>query len=94
MLRAEDKVHIVSHLMSSHQSPMFIKTLLDSSPHYDRLRKKRPFLPTVASLRCEGHPFFEDLSDISRDINLFMINYLLLKKIFFANVLCSDQHFD
>lgn len=45
-----------------------MKSLHDSSPHYDRLRKKRPSLPTTASLRCKGHSLFEGLSGISEDI--------------------------
>lgn len=55
----------------SRQTPTFINTLPNSSPHYDRLRKKRHALFTTAPLRFEGHPFFKGLPDISKEIKSF-----------------------
>lgn len=65
--------------MLSPQSVIFIKTLPDFSPHYDRLRKKRPSLPATDSLRFEGHLFFEGLSDISRDIKSFYYDLFVVE---------------
>lgn len=59
--KPEEDVQAISPLGTSDQVLAFVKTLNDSSPYYERLRKKRPFPATAAPLTCEGHPFFADL---------------------------------
>lgn len=56
VFRIEDEVQIVPPSVPSHQIQNFIKTLPDSSPHYDRVRKKRPVLPVTASNEMRGAP--------------------------------------
>lgn len=69
-------------------------TLHDSSPHYDRLRKKKPAFPVTAFLRCKDHPFFEGLPNIFEDINLFEMIFSLLKEISYVNVLWIGLKFE
>lgn len=57
--------------MASDRTPTFVKTLHDSSPYYERLRKKRPAPTTAAPLTCEEHPFFEDLQALPEVIKSF-----------------------
>lgn len=45
--------------VASDQMPAFMKALNDSSPYYERLRKRRPSSTTATPLTCEGHPFFD-----------------------------------
>lgn len=73
MLNVKDEFQIVPPSVSSHRSPLFVKNLSHSAPHYEKLRKKRYILPTVASLKCEGYPFFEDLPNILEDIKFFYV---------------------
>lgn len=53
---------------------MFVRTLPDSFPLYERLKKKIPLLPAMISLKCEGHPFFESPLDILKDIKCFYVD--------------------
>lgn len=64
VLGTEDEVEMILPSVPSHQSPLFVKALQDSSPYYDKLRKKRPLFPVTTSLKCETHPFFEGHSNI------------------------------
>lgn len=58
IFEAEVEIQLILPPMPSHHSPTFAKSLHHSSLHYDKLRNKRPSLPAIAPLRCEGHPFF------------------------------------
>lgn len=82
----EDKVQVVAPPVPMHQRPTFIKTLLNTSPNYDPLRTKRPKLPLMSSLKCEKHPFFGGLSNISEEAKSFFFYELLpMKEIYSAN---------
>lgn len=83
----EDEDHSFPPPMLSHQSPTFINTLLDSSPHYDRFRKKRPALSATVLLRCEWQPLFKVSLIFLRTSNRFMMNIFLAKGTSFVSVL-------
>lgn len=61
----EDEVQIIHPPGPAHQVPAFIKTPQDPTPHYNKLRTKRPISSLGTPLNCERHIFSEDLSDIS-----------------------------
>lgn len=70
VLGTKHEVQVITPRALTRQSPKFVKTLLESSPHYYRLRTKTPFLPIMAPLKCEINPF-EDLSNSSEDAKSF-----------------------
>lgn len=49
----------------------FVRVSLDASPHYERLRRKRPAPSTAIPLTCEGHSFFEDLPSVPEFVKSF-----------------------
>lgn len=55
---AKDEAQVTAPPASTQQSPTFLKTLLDTSPHYDKLETKRPCLPIMSPLKREKDPFF------------------------------------
>lgn len=57
----EEEARTISPSVAPDRAPTFVKTLLDASPYYERLRKKRTALTTATPLTYEGHPFFEGL---------------------------------
>lgn len=58
----EDEVQIIPPLLLAQRVPAFIKTLQDSTLHYNKLWTKRPHSSLGTPFKCEKHPFFEDLS--------------------------------
>lgn len=59
-LNLGEKLQVIPPLETSERVPAFVQTLDDSSPYYERLRRKRAFASATAPLTCEGHPFFAD----------------------------------
>lgn len=59
-LRPEEEAQITPPSETSEQAPAFVQTPNDSSPYYERLRKKRAFPSAAAPWSCEGHPLFAD----------------------------------
>lgn len=70
-LGAGEEVQVVPPPMASHQIPAFGKTLLDSSPYYERLKRKRPISTVTAPPSCEEHPFFEGFSNLFDSMKSF-----------------------
>lgn len=70
-LGLEEEAQTVSPPVTSSRAPTFLKTLLDSSLYYERLRKKRPALTTAGPLTWEGHPFFEGLPTLPEIMKSF-----------------------
>lgn len=65
----------------------FVQTLNDSSPYYERLRKKRAFLSDAAPLSCEGHPFFADVLTLPEMMKSFYNELLAIEGNIFQD--CS-----
>lgn len=53
----EDEVLIIPPPTPAHRTSAFVKILLNISPHYDRLKTKRPYMSLMLPLKCENHPF-------------------------------------
>lgn len=67
----EEEVKIVPPPALVRRGLAFVKTLLDSSPYCERLRKKRPASAITSFLSCEGHPFFEGFATLPNVMKSF-----------------------
>lgn len=57
---------------SASQEPAFVKTLLNSSPYYKRLRKKMHVSTTTAPYHTRGIPFFEGHAMLPEIVKSFL----------------------
>lgn len=82
----EDEVQVIALPVPMQWSPAFVKTLLDSSLNYDRLRTRRPNLPLMSPLNYEKHPFIEGLQNVSEEAKSFFDERFTYKGDYVVNV--------
>lgn len=85
--RPEEEVRVAPPLETSERTPAFVQALNDSSPYYERLKKKRNFPSDAAPLSCEGHPFFVDTPALPEVMKSFYNEFLATEDNIFQD--CS-----
>lgn len=94
VLKIEDKVQTIPPLGPTQQSPDFVKTLTNSSPHYDKLKIKRYVLSTTVPLKSETLLSSKAFQTFLIALSLSSMNFLFLNETYFMHTQCTSLHLE